>query len=114
MPGHLHLEPDPSTPSRAMNKLPYIILTLTILTLLTGCDIVRHHKEPRCVTVEEKTKQADWALQCIEKGNPMSDEEGEDLVAQCEQSGRRVACPLKCVKSIRSFLDPPYEPHNPL
>jgi len=48
----------------------------------------------------EKEKLADWTLRCIERGNPMSDEEGEDLVEQCEESGVRIVCPLKCIKTV--------------
>lgn len=31
-----------------------------------------------------------WILDCIEKGNPHSDEEPEDLVLQCEKTARQL------------------------
>lgn len=41
----------------------------------------------------------DWVLQCIEKGNPHSDEEPEDATAQCERTAVRLFCGPTCFVS---------------
>lgn len=35
---------------------------------------------------------ADFIVKCAKAANPMSDEEGEDLVQQCEWTGQRIYC----------------------
>ena len=48
-----------------------------------------------CSTDEDKAKLSEFVLTCAKNANPLSDEEGEDLVKQCEKTGRRIICPLK-------------------
>jgi hypothetical protein len=42
----------------------------------------------------DKERQADFILKCAEAANPKSDEEGEDLVMQCEKTSRNLFCSL--------------------
>lgn len=58
--------------------------------LLFACEdrVILH---PDCRGFE--LERAEWVLECIAAGNPYSDEEGEDLVAQCEKSST-AACPI--------------------
>lgn len=54
-----------------------------------------------CSSDEDKIKLSEFVLTCAKNANPLSDEEGEDLVKQCETSGRQIICPTKkmCVDS---------------
>lgn len=45
--------------------------------LIYSCDKERLHK---------------FIIECAKAANPMSDEEGEDLVYQCEKTGRGIYC----------------------
>jgi hypothetical protein len=77
-----------------MNK-PYLFL----LFLLVGCDpTVTVTFECVEYTRESMREQADWTLTCINNGNPKSDEEGEDLVIQCERSSQALLPPV-CARS---------------
>ena len=38
---------------------------------------------------------AKYVVECSRAANPLSDEEGEDLVSQCETTMRRALCPIK-------------------
>lgn len=38
-------------------------------------------------------ERARWIIECASAANPKSDEEGEDLVAQCEKTSEAVFCP---------------------
>lgn len=42
----------------------------------------------------DKERQADFILKCADAANPKSDEEGEDLVIQCEKTSRNLFCSL--------------------
>jgi len=42
----------------------------------------------------DKERQANFILKCAEAANPKSDEEGEDLVIQCEKTSRNLFCSL--------------------
>ena len=48
--------------------------------------------EHRCTTEEAKTALAAWVAACIKDANPMSDEEPEDWIYQCENTGKRILC----------------------
>ena len=37
-------------------------------------------------------KRAEFIINCAKAANPMSDEEGEDLVEQCERTSRNLFC----------------------
>lgn len=40
----------------------------------------------------QQTEAKECLVQCAEAANPMSDEEGEDLVTQCEESCTNIYC----------------------
>lgn len=70
---------------------------LILLPLIVGCSVenyVRRNQEPKCSTPAEKRELAAFIVACAKAANPMSDEEGEDLVAQCENTGVRTVCPF--------------------
>ena len=41
---------------------------------------------------KDNDKRAEFILNCAKAANPMSDEEGEDLVIQCERTSRNLFC----------------------
>ena len=43
-------------------------------------------------TICEQDKRAEFILKCAKAANPMSDEEGEDLVEQCELTSHNLYC----------------------
>ena len=49
--------------------------------------------EPQCISKEDRVMFAQMLIQCSAASNTKSDEEGEDVVAQCEVSVRRALCP---------------------
>lgn len=65
--------------------------------LLSGCQPgtrVERIEIHSCQTTESRRRLAKFIIDCSAAANPKSDEEGEDLVAQCEQTGRRTICPV--------------------
>lgn len=48
---------------------------------------------PACTTPDDRQALASFIIKCAEAANPKSDEEGEDLVKQCQWSGNEVICP---------------------
>lgn len=46
-----------------------------------------------CSSAEDKQLLVQGLTACIEKGNNMSDEEMEDVIAQCERTYKRAVCP---------------------
>lgn len=69
---------------------------IPVLLLAAGCfggDRWPYLKyEHRCTTEEQREKLATWVAQCIKDANPMSDEEPEDWVYQCEITGSKMLC----------------------
>ena len=41
---------------------------------------------------KDNDKRAEFIINCAKAANPMSDEEGEDLVIQCERTSRNLFC----------------------
>ncbi len=82
-------------------------VALFCLFVLLGCEETR-----RGVTLDHldcPDALAAAVLACIEKGNPMSDEEGEDLVRQCESTFKHILCkPVMGVRMKRQYA--PYVP----
>lgn len=60
-----------------------------ILLLGLGCDRATVRYEPFC---QPDAARAEWVAKCAEAANPKSDEEGEDLVAQCDVSSKSLFC----------------------
>ncbi len=43
----------------------------------------------------DKEKRAKFVVDCAKAANPMSDEEGEDLVSECGRQSRLIFCEFK-------------------
>lgn len=74
--------------------MKYLLITLALL-LFTGCNIGTQEKEIKrsisySLPKENIPALADFILTCAKNANPMSDEEGEDLVKQCEKTGNNL------------------------
>lgn len=68
-------------------------LLLMIVTFF-GCNEpgpprLNYHKE---CTPEQTEKLSTWILECIKNANPLSDEDPEDWISQCERTGKRILC----------------------
>lgn len=65
------------------------------LSISTACAAVRNTTEiePRCTSKEDRVMFAQMIIQCSAAANTKSDEEGEDVVEQCEVSIRKALCP---------------------
>lgn len=73
---------------------------------IIACDRQTIFYQEVCKSNPEQQK---WVLECISNGNPMSDEEGEDLVKQCEISSRALFkdnCELKAYCKVNGNLSP--------
>lgn len=58
----------------------------------------------KCITPESRKELAEFIIKCSEAANPKSDEEGEDLVIQCERTGTNTLCPT--VEICREIVSP--------
>ncbi len=45
----------------------------------------------------------EFTLSCIKNGNPMSDEEGEDLVAECRKTAKEFFCSTTPTEVVRFY-----------
>jgi hypothetical protein len=82
---------------------------LFLVLFLVGCSENYEHNvryEPSCVSAADRKWLAEFIVKCSEAANPKSDEEGEDLVKQCEWTGRRTICPTvkQCQTVTRKFM----------
>lgn len=66
-------------------KITTLLLLTTTLTF--GCDKVTLHSGQ---TLNGSKEAADFIIECSKVSNTRSDEEGEDVVAQCEQTARNL------------------------
>ena len=72
--------------------MKYLII---LFVFLAGCnDEINRRTDHICTDPVDKDKLVKFILDCAKAANPMSDEEGEDLVIQCERTGTRVICPV--------------------
>jgi hypothetical protein len=72
-----------------MTHLP-LLAALAMALALTGC--VRDRAELHCLEPATGPEVMAAITACAEAANPKSDEEGEDLVAQCERTARETLC----------------------
>ncbi|HEX9642307.1 MAG TPA: hypothetical protein VGB13_13465 [Candidatus Krumholzibacteria bacterium] len=85
-------------------------MALSVIAAL-GCARESEHLEKRrqqwCVGESEREKLVECVVRVTTAGNPKSDEEGEDLVAQAEGTCKRLICPERWVtcKVIRGYGD---------
>lgn len=73
-----------------------LMTVLALAIFLSGCEN-EHFVErstPYCLEETDRYKLTNFIVKCAEAANPKSDEEGEDLVAQCEKTGIRTFCPM--------------------
>jgi len=81
------------------------IIIFCITIFLFGCDEKRDIQtmvEIICSSKGSRKQLATFVINCSKAANPMSDEEGEDLVSQCEETGRRILCSEE-IKSCRKY-----------
>ena len=77
-------------------KRSTLALSILIALLCAGCskgeirviETTAHH-----CTMESSEKRAKFILQCIENGNPKSDEEPEDWIRHCQYMAEQTLCP---------------------
>jgi len=68
-------------------------MKMLLIVLLLGLMSCQKYELTRGSIEEcQRDKLAEFVLKCAEVANPMSDEEGEDLVQQCEWTGRSIFC----------------------
>jgi hypothetical protein len=71
-------------------------LIFTLIVLISGCDSEPYTAEmdlTDCSGLADKVSE--FILACAKAANPMADEEGEDLVRQCQITGEQVLCPKR-------------------
>lgn len=77
--------------------MKHISLVVIVLFFVIGCGDNLPTEETRIADIpyceDHRTQLADFVLTCALNANPKSDEEGEDLVEQCEKTGLKVVCP---------------------
>ena len=83
------------------------VSVLVLMLFLMGCEgsvEIQRSQDNLCVSKDSKKELASFIISCAKAANPLSDEEGEDLVKQCEWTGQRTICPLvdSCRKVTRS------------
>ena len=72
-----------------------VLLILGMMFGLAKCTLDKHKTEPNWRWKEickDNDKRAEFIINCAKAANPMSDEEGEDLVIQCERTSRHLFC----------------------
>jgi hypothetical protein len=52
---------------------------------------------------ESAERRAEFIIKCSEAANPKSDEEGEDLVAECRRTSERLFCPEEKFVQIADY-----------
>lgn len=76
----------------------YIVISLGIIFSAGKCTLDAHNKRMaeldwRWKTIcKDNDKRARFIIDCAKAANPMSDEEGEDLVLQCDRTSRVLFC----------------------
>jgi hypothetical protein len=64
---------------------------------LSGCHQPDSTNPAQC----DAERMARWVLDCVEKGNPHSDEEPEDATRQCEATAAHLFCGPTCYISAK-------------
>lgn len=65
-----------------------LIFTIVAALTLTACDDAK--KVSSKTEIVDAEKAAKFIVECASAANPMSDEEGEDLVYQCELTAKKI------------------------
>ncbi len=75
-----------------------------LLMLLVSCSASEEVRlEHECVDAMDRVMVVDCMVKCANAANPKSDEEGEDLVSQCDRSCTKMVCPLQAVRYRREW-----------
>lgn len=87
-------------------KKVYLIIAVLSLALLAGCGSRRGEVYSR-VSADNwceghEVEYRDFVASCIKDANPKSDEEPEDWISQCEQTGKRIICPIR--STVTTYL----------
>ena len=72
-----------------------VLLCFGMIFGLGKCTLDKHKAEPQWRWKEickDNDNRAEFIINCAKAANPMSDEEGEDLVLQCERTSRHLFC----------------------
>jgi len=65
---------------------------LLVLLFATACENPISYR--RLCGPKEAEEVSSFVLDCAKAANPMSDEEGEDLVAECARVAEKIFCPI--------------------
>jgi hypothetical protein len=72
------------------------ILVVILVLMLAACSNERTQELSATTDCSNyKAEIAKFIVDCAKAANPLSDEEGEDLVEQCEVTGKHVLCDIK-------------------
>ena len=72
-----------------------VLLFFWMMFSLAKCTLDKHKAEPKWRWKEickDNDKRAEFIVNCAKAANPLSDEEGEDMVLQCERTSRNLFC----------------------
>lgn len=73
--------------------MKYLLMFMAI-AILAACDEPEmKYTEKRLCKAESQSRRAQFVLACVKNGNPMSDEEPEDLVSECRDTATEIFCP---------------------
>ncbi len=77
-----------------------LLFCFVLSFLLVGCNgdklqspEVEYEIKRHCATERDRQALSKFVVDCATAANPKSDEEGEDLVSQCQYTGIDVVCP---------------------
>lgn len=87
--------------NRVISSIIFVSTFLFACEPVIRTDIVRECDEK---DVEQRNAVVKCVVDCSAAANPKSDEEGEDLVAQCDVTCKSMICPLKTI-TIRCDSD---------
>lgn len=92
----------------------FIFAGAFIMFCFGGCSKsqeIESYEKHQCVNKEDRAALAKFIIECSKAANPLSDEEGEDLVAQCERTGERTLCETTkmCRVTYLGYTGMPYK-----
>lgn len=87
---------------------PRIMMSLLLLAVACG-DPEPHVRTEREFLATDADRAARFVIDCAAAGNPKSDEEGEDLVWQCERTARALFGVTRWSVSIAAYQYIPCE-----
>ncbi len=78
------------------------LLVLPLVVLLTGCNQQHYGYVSTSKEFVDVDKAANFIVACAAAANPLSDEEGEDLVVECKHTARELYGVSKFVAKVTS------------